>query len=373
VAAVIRILIPLALLIGVLPAAASLYQPSEAILVPVKPDGVPDPFEFTDFSQRMVTLANTADPRPRADGKLNPDRQRTLDRVRSFGQNKKPTPEETAAHGADLLRLGDTDVDKALDLLAPHTRDRNPNYFILMTLAQVHLARGEAKLALSVYDDIFMLYELKMPATVKGWTPQQRNWIAKVDEDWLGRYLRLRLAESELKTPADQEEPLPLFPLPVKGTPHHPVRFVNDAGQYEPGHLAKPERDKLPPDAIAIVQQLLLWFPSDTRLYWLLAELYAADGKIDEADTIFYQCTWGRMYGNRRVLMEHKGAVLAAVEVRNEARRKEREEEEKKAYPIDLRMIFVYFGGVVLVGGLAFLRSRMKKKDGGSHDCCGAA
>ena len=57
-----------------------------------------------------------------------------------------------------------------------------------------------------------------------------------------------------------------------RGKPHHPVRFANDGGIYQPGALATAERAKLPPDAIAIVQQLLLWYPTDSRLYWLLGE-----------------------------------------------------------------------------------------------------
>src|SRR5207249_8586641 len=36
-------------------------------------------------------------------------------------------------------------------------------------------------------------------------------------------------------------------------------------------------------EAIALVQQLLLWLPDDTRLYWLLGELYRADGDLKAA------------------------------------------------------------------------------------------
>jgi tetratricopeptide (TPR) repeat protein len=131
-----------------------------------------------------------------------------------------------------------------------------------------------------------------------------------------------------------------------------PVRFVNEAGEYEPGALAAAEKAKLPPDAIAIVQQLLLWFPTDARLYWLLGELYAADGELESAQKILDECAWSRQYGNRKHLMEHRGAIADAIE----ARRKAAEEAAENAFPISMRMIWVYFGAVAVVAILAAAR-----------------
>jgi hypothetical protein len=68
------------------------------------------------------------------------------------------------------------------------------------------------------------------------------------------------------------------------------VRFVGEEGRYEAGKLARAERAKLPPDALAIVQQLVIWFPDDTRLYWLLGEIYNANGDIEAAARIFDEC-----------------------------------------------------------------------------------
>ncbi len=61
-------------------------------------------------------------------------------------------------------------------------------------------------------------------------------------------------------------------------SPPSPVRFVAESGKFEPGKLAAQEKAKLPKDAIDIVQQLLIWLPEDVRLYWLLGELYNAQG-----------------------------------------------------------------------------------------------
>ena len=296
------------------PIFASLYQPEEPMAVPVRPDGVGEPLPFEEVRQRMVTLANIGDPRPTTEGKPNRDRAKVLARVFAFQQDRKPTPDELAIHCVDLLRLGNTDpregdpglyVNKAVDLLAPRTRDRVPNYFIHTTLAEVHAARGEFREAIEYHEAA--LIDSEMPATVKGWTEPQRNWIKKLDSDYLPHYLRIRKAEMEVsarKSP-ETEEPTPLFPLPVKNKLSEPVRFANDSGQFEVGSLAKVEREKLPPDAVAIVQQLLLWFPTDTRLFWLLAELYAAEGKLDQAQVhrTFYELS--RAIGLRGAKASH--------------------------------------------------------------------
>jgi hypothetical protein len=64
----------------------------------------------------------------------------------------------------------------------------------------------------------------------------------------------------------------------------------------------------LPADAIAQVQQLLLWFPEDTRLFWLLGELYNASGDLETASKIFGECVWGRRF-SAPALMEHRRIV----------------------------------------------------------------
>ena len=70
-----------------------------------------------------------------------------------------------------------------------------------------------------------------------------------------------------------------------------PLRFVGPDGVYVAGDIDDKERKKLPPDAIAIVQQLVLWHPFDARLYWLLGELYNAEGDVETAFKILDECT----------------------------------------------------------------------------------
>jgi hypothetical protein len=82
-----------------------------------------------------------------------------------------------------------------------------------------------------------------------------------------------------------------LFPLFDFENPRpkdfEPLRFVGDSGKFEVGKIAAAEKAKLPPNAILIVQQLLIWMPDDQRLFWLLGELLNADGNIEGAKTVF--------------------------------------------------------------------------------------
>src|SRR4029079_19734309 len=55
------------------------------------------------------------------------------------------------------------------------------------------------------------------------------------------------------------------------------------------------------------------WSPEDTGLYWLLGELYAVDGQLEEAKTIFDRCVDTRQYSNRKVLKEHRQALIETV------------------------------------------------------------
>lgn len=93
------------------------------------------------------------------------------------------------------------------------------------------------------------------------------------------------------------------------------VQFIGASGEYEAGTMAPAEKAKLPADAIAIVQQLLLWYPDDGRLFWLLAELYNATGDLDSALVAFNECADARRIDAAR-LMRHRQAIQAAIDAR---------------------------------------------------------
>ena len=297
----------LSALLTLVPAArGGVYSPHEPVPFKIRPDGTAEELAFgtqsggpfrLEFQRRM----NLLDANP-ARAKDNTDRQKVLDRIEAA--NKKPpsarSRPETAALAADLLRVGKP--DEALNLLAPFSRDRQPDFRVLANLAHVYAFRGEWHEALSYHDLARDVDEL--PPDLAGTTPEQRRWLLKVERQYYPRWLLVHRQRSVTKAAPETEEVFPLFP----------IRFVNDAGAYEPGKLAAAEKAKLPPDAVAIVQQLLLWAPWDTALYWLLAELYAADGRLREAHLIFNQCADSRQYSNRDLFMAHRQAVREAVE-----------------------------------------------------------
>ena len=102
------------------------------------------------------------------------------------------------------------------------------------------------------------------------------------------------------------------------------MRFVGDSGSFEVGTIAAGERAKLPADAIAIVQQMILWWPDDGLLWWQLAELYNAQGDLKSAARAFKLCTEEAKYTNHE-LRSHFEQVLAAVQSQVEGENREKQ------------------------------------------------
>jgi tetratricopeptide (TPR) repeat protein len=362
------------------PGRASLYTPEETRFnVPVGADGRGQPIEFKEFKRRLATLKNAGDYRTKADGKVNSDRIAFLARIDRL-KGKKLTPLETLAYASDLLRVGRPDdgrLNEALNRVQPLVRARNRDYLACTTMAHIHAARGEWREAVEYQDDATQ--NLEMPPEVKGLTKEQRDWIAKLDRDYVLPYYKIRLKESTAFPKHDPmaEDVYPLFPVAEPGKKHIPIRFVNDAGQYQPGVLSATERAKLPPDAPAIVQQLMFWYPGDTRLYWLLAELYAAEGDFASARRILDEAVDSSgQFGNRKILASHRTAIHAADDAKPRMASAEDapltstvKTEESRPEPsekISMRTIWIYFGAIALIAVFALLRAISRRAKG---DC----
>jgi hypothetical protein len=364
------------------PGRASLYTPDDPrFVVPVGDDGKPRALAPGEFRTALAVLMNAANDK-KTGGKFNSDRAAFLDRI-ARAKGKKLSVPETTALATDYLRVAQ--FDEALNTLAPRLRDRNPDYFVYTTYAAVRATVGDWPEALRYHQSA--LFDSEMPAEVKGLSKAQRDWWEKLDRDHVPHYYRLRLRESEqrknrsraeLEKLDETEDVFPLFPLPTRAEPDpRPVRFVNDAAAYEPGKLAAAEQARLPPDAIPVIQQLLLWFPQDSRLYWLLAELYAARGDFAASFDEFHSISWGRAYGNRKVFMDHRQAVETAAKAQPRASADEPllsgpagdgspadEKSEKPEQPISMRTIGIYFGVVGLIAVFAFLRAMSRRARG---------
>lgn len=282
---------------------AGVYSPAERCPFPVRDDGIAEELSFGSrrdgaFPRLFSTLLNQLDANPaRAD---NPDRQRLFDEIaRLRAANGTLAPADLAGLGAAYYRAGKH--DDATAALGPRVRDRTPDFRILANLAQVYAALGNWDDAYRLHQDAFDLADF--PDDLAGATPAQRRWLEHIERTHYRRWLQIHRDRAAAKAAPEDAEVFPLFP----------ARFVSETGGYVPGQLAASEQAKLPADAVAVVQQLLLWSPWDSDLYWLLGELYAADGRLREAEAIFDQCAQGRYFTNRRVFMEHRAAVREAV------------------------------------------------------------
>jgi hypothetical protein len=187
--------------------------------------------------------------------------------------------------------------------------------------------------------------------------------------------LRLRLKEGTGKKGAQGPIQLPDALFDDGKDPPTPVKFLNESGQFEAGRIAPAERAKLPPRALAIVQQLVVWLPEDRRLYWLLGELYNAQegpaGKMNEAGIraahqIFLDLSTdaknfakgGQLTADNvsTELALRLSALTRAVDALDEERQREVEEKlkrtikpEESTSSLDWRWIAVSFGAGFLL------------------------
>jgi tetratricopeptide (TPR) repeat protein len=227
------------------------------------------------------------------------------------------TSEQKLNLSAVLVRCGK--ADEAINLLEPLARQEPKNFLVLSNLATAYQLTGPdsraedfLNQALNAWPDQLGKVEEPLRAFLQsiGWHEKAFEWYRKV-ETYQAKLLKLRAREKTGKS-GNFETVDALFDDGKK--PPNPVRFVSDSGKFEPGKLARDEKAKLPPDAIEIVQQLLVWLPGDDRLYWLLGELYNAQGgpkNIRAARMIFDELAGFDGRGVRAVeLAEHRKVLL---------------------------------------------------------------
>jgi hypothetical protein len=339
------------------PARAGIYTPDKPFLFELDANGFAKPIQYSGGFDSVLAGLREAAMLPQNPGdRPNPTRQETEDRVKerkARGIASLP-PQDLAGLTADMIRLNRN--EEALNLLQPLARDpRRGGFLAYAHLARAHAGRGEWREAFE-QQQMAVRYT-DFPTTFARLTKPQLAWLKRVERDYYLPFLAHRANEAPRGRPADlREDADALFPsTPPPKRPESPVRFVGEDGQYVAGGIAAAERKKLPPDALAIVQQLVLWHPQDARLYWLLGELYNADGDPETAANILEVCTFAMGYSNptvidhRRVL---KTAADAMGQARNEqfalARKQEAEERERQAQ--DERDYRKRFWWIVAVG-----------------------
>jgi hypothetical protein len=219
----------------------------------------------------------------------------------------RATEDDLVNLSACLIRLGE--ANQAENVLMEHTGRDCRNFMLLANRAAAnYLAdpndRSRLSRAIGLLQQAFDIW----PRTEwKGLTAEQVQWYRRA-ETFFRDFLRVRL--QDLNKP-QEDRGMELDPL--LGPRDDPVRFVGESGAYEAGKLAAREREKLPKDAVAVVQQLLVWLPTDTRLYWLYGELLNAEGDVNTARGVFEDCVNLRRY-NAKALLQHRQIVNQAAE-----------------------------------------------------------
>jgi tetratricopeptide (TPR) repeat protein len=232
------------------------------------------------LDQRLLRILSV---KPSGAGPVNPERTRyeqAAAALEKIATERALTADESADLGALHVRLGQP--GKAVEVLRAAQSKHPLDFHIAANLGTAWQLQGDLEQAAESLKQAVRLSPGK---------------LQKVEE------YHLKLVQGRLRQARDAQELDDLFG----------VRYVGEHDKYEPGKLAAGEREKLPSEAVAIVQQLALWLPADARLLWQLAELAGAQGDVKTAAAMMDGCV--SEFGLRAPeLRAHRQAMRAAAD-----------------------------------------------------------
>ncbi len=203
-------------------------------------------------------------------------------RLTKLAGQRPLTADEAADLGALYVRLGE--LGKAIDVLRTAQRQSPKHFHLAANLGTAWQMQGDLAQAAAALEQAVRLAPDK---------------LRKAEE------LHLKLVRLRSRQAKDAQDLDDLFG----------VAYVGPSGRFEPGRLAEAQRKRLPANAVALVQQLALWLPSDGRLLWQLAELAGSNGDIATAAAIMDGCV--TEFGLRAAdLRSHRRAYRSAAEER---------------------------------------------------------
>jgi len=226
------------------------------------------------------------------------------DHLQAKSRREELTEEEKVNLSGYLVRL--RQYQEAVDLLTPvATRDCR-NFMIFANLATAEQQAGQLERAVNHLEQALDVW----PQEWQNLNAEQLRWYQQAEKYHL-ILVRHRWTQTRRSAPAQPG----LDPLFVKDG--QPVRYVGDGGQYEAGKINAVQQAKLPPDAMAIVQQLLIWLPDDTLLYWQFGELLNASGDTASAARVLDDCVWRRRL-DAPDLKQHRQIVTEAAQSKSQ-------------------------------------------------------
>lgn len=243
---------------------AGIFSPNEPCPFEISPDGTAKPLPLNVFklflNDRFAALQPTSpDIQP---GTVNTPTFKGSGLQRLRAAPAAPNRGEMVGLSADLLRVGR--AGEVIELLKPILRDRTLDYRLLAHLSLAHAALGDWDLALLRHANA--VGDCEAPTELSGTKPEQLKWMLKVDRTYTRPWLKAAQRDANPATKPTDPDVLPLF-----------------------------DKDALPPDAVAIVQQMVLWSPRDNNLLWLLGAVHLAKGQIEPAFDILEQCRERRL------------------------------------------------------------------------------
>ncbi len=269
----------------------------------------------------------------------------------------------------DKLNLSDVLVRRrkhydAINLLLPLARQQPKHFLVQCNLATAYQLAGQESQAADVLAQAISVWPNEMRKVDEPFRKylESIGWhdgafaLYRQAETFQLKLLRLRARENLAKKKAGGFETVDALFDDGKDPPN-PIRFIGASGNYEAGAIAREEKAKLPKNAIDIVQQLLIWLPDDLRLYWLLGELYNAQGgakNVAAALSIFNELAgFGGLDVRAKELAEHRHVLQAYQEKASEPtssldlnKRLDDDEKKRQDQPvrIDWQTLGVGFG-----------------------------
>jgi tetratricopeptide (TPR) repeat protein len=275
---------------------AGVYNFAEKAFGPLQAEAPGAPLPFPQFKGELSDLVNLGFP-------LNTPLQKRYQEKRAELETKVRRGDATTDDRINLSAYAIylRDPQAAIAALLPVTAQDRANFAPNANLMTAYQLSGQLDRAFAMLESL-----RETRPNIKGLNAQQIDWLVRAEK------LHHKLITERYKESLRQTSGRPMAPENVDDL--FGVRFVGESGQFEPSQLAASEKAKLPLDAIALIQQLLVWLPDDTRLYWQLGELYNAQGDLRRAAAVFDEC---RRESGRRLdaalLREHRQLVQEAL------------------------------------------------------------
>lgn len=349
------------LLGGVLCLLAAASSARAGLYIPAEPAPWPLPARPAEFRQKHGEYLSVSSSEPSVRERDFPKRVREqIARLeKGHSEGKLSVDDAINLSGYYLLQSNRGAYDKAISVLTPVLQKQPKNFMVLANLANAYQGIGEFRRAADLQAQVLANWPTNHPA----WTWEQLWWYRRAEKYYL-TLLESRNREQLLNQPQNGLDHL--FP----GMP-----FADDPTKYLIGESTFKVRDRLPPDVLTIVEQLLLWMPQDRRLLWMFAEVLNARGDVRLAWPIFTEIVKG---GNpNRLFRDHWRAYRRVVDT--DPRFKEPKQELSGGLPTrpgsatvpgsapepetaqntwmpDWRQLGVGFGSGLLVGMLLLLQ-----------------